>query len=202
MNENQPASPRTRKRGQVLLESIYDATLQIIRTQGYGNLTFMRVARLANTGRSVLYRRWATPFDLIREIMAYRTEQALGGSLDDMLRDTGSLRSDLLYLFALYQKIYLSVGPEIMNAMLFEMSQSNARIPTIATDIGFRNVALMRRLLGFAQARGEQTRPLSNAALTIPFDLIRMRFMWERRELLEAECAQIVDEVLLPVFLA
>ena len=191
----------TRKRGDKLLESIYDAAIEIIRNEGYSSLTFLRISRLARTGRTVLYRRWATPLDLIREIMTYRSAQALGGDLMDMIKDTGSLRGDLLYLMELYLKIYDSVGPEIMNAMLFEMSQNNARIPTIKHDIGFRNVALMEKLLGFARARGEKIKRLSEITMTLPFDLIRMGFLWESRPLDEAAREKLVDEILLPVFM-
>jgi len=190
-----------RKRGDKLLESIYDAAIEIIRTEGYSNLTFLRVSRLAHTGRTVLYRRWATPLDLIREIMTYRSAQALGGDLLDLIQDTGSLRGDLLYLLELYQKIYTGVGPEVMNAMLFEMSQNNRRIPEIKSDVGFRNVELMEKLLGFARARGEAIKPLSGVALTLPFNLIRMSFLWERRTIDGPEREQLVDDILLPVYI-
>ena len=190
----------SRKRGDKLLESIYDAAIEIIRSEGYANLTFLRIARAAKTGRTVLYRRWATPLDLIREIMAYKSAQSLDGELVDMVEDTGSLRGDLLHLMELYQKIYLSVGPEIMNAMLFEMSQDNARIPAIKSNIASRNVQVMDKLAGFADARGEKIRPLSKITQTLPFDLIRMGFLWERRELDQTAREQLVDEILMPVF--
>ena len=191
----------TRKRGDKLLESIYDAAIEIIRNEGYGNLTFLKISRLARTGRTVLYRRWATPLDLIREIMAYKSAQALGGDLLDLIIDTGSLRGDLLYLLELYQKIYAAVGPEVMNAMLFEMSQNNMRIPEIKNDVGFRNVELMEKLLEFAKARGEKIKPLSGQALTLPFNLIRVSFLWDRRTIDEPEREQLVDDILLPVYI-
>ena len=195
------AQTATRKRGDKLIESIYDAALEIIRNEGYSSLTFLKIARLAHTGRNVLYRRWAAPLDLIREIVKYRSTQALGGELTQLLKDTGSLRGDLLYLLDLYQKIYVSVSPEIMNAMLFEMSQNNKKIPVIKNDIGFRNAETMGKLLEFAKARGEKIRPLREKTLTLPFDLIRMGFLWERRPMNEAERKQLVDEILLPVFI-
>ena len=188
-----------RKRGDKLLESIYDAAIEIIRNEGYGSLTFLRISRLARTGRTVLYRRWATPLDLIREIMTYRSAQALGGDLVELIKDTGSFRGDLLYMMELYQKIYIGVGPEVMNAMLFEMSQNNIKIPALKSDVGFRNVEMMEKLLGFAKARGEKTRPLGEKALRLPFDLVRMSFLWERKAMDEKEREQLVDEILLPV---
>ena len=192
----------TRKRGDELLESIYTAAIEIIRDEGYGSLTFLRIARLARTGRAGLYRRWATPLDLIREIMTYRSAQALGGDMVDLLIDTGSLRGDLLYLLNLYQKIYVSVGPEVMNAMLFEMSQNNMRIPEIKNNAAYRNVETMEKILGFAKARGEKIKPLSERALRLPFELIRMTFLWERRALDQADQERLVDEILLPVYYA
>jgi len=192
----------TRKRGDELLESIYTAAIEIIRDEGYGSLTFLRIARLARTGRAGLYRRWATPLDLIREIMTYRSAQALGGDMVDLLIDTGSLRGDLLYLLNLYQKIYVSVGPEVMNAMLFEMSQNNMKLPEIKNNAAYRNVETMEKILGFAKARGEKIKPLSERALRLPFELIRMTFLWERRALDQADQERLVDEILLPVYYA
>lgn len=190
----------TRKRGEKLIESIYDATVEIIKTEGYGNLTFLRISRLAKTGRMVLYRRWATPLDLVRDIMKYRSTQVLGGNLIDLIKDTGSLRGDLLYMTELYQRVYISVGPEIMNAILFEMSQNNANITAIKNDVGFQNLELMEKLLGFATARGEKIKPLSEAALALPFNLIRVSFLWDRKPLDTEARERLVDEIILPVF--
>jgi len=190
----------SRRRGDRLLESIYDAATQIINTEGYGALTFLRVARLARTGRTVLYRRWATPFDLVREIMIYRSTAALDGELIDKIEDTGSLRGDLLHLMDLYQRIYLATGPELMNAVLFEMSQDAARMAQMKDGAVFKNVQVMEKLLGFAKARGDEIKPLSMTAKTLPFDLIRTSFLWERRVLSADERERLVDEIVLPVF--
>jgi len=190
----------SRRRGDRLLESIYDATTHIINTEGYGSLTFLRVARLARTGRTVLYRRWATPFDLVREIMIAKSTAALDGELIDKIEDTGSLRGDLLYLMDLYQRIYLATGPELMNAVLFEMSQDAARMAQMKDGAVFKNIQVMDKLLGFAKARGDKVNALSMTAKTLPFDLIRTSFLWERRVLTEKERERLVDEIVLPVF--
>jgi len=85
--------------------------------------------------------------------------------------------------------------------MLFEMGRNNARIPAIKHDIGSRDALLMEKLLGFAKARGEKFKPLSETALTLPFDLIRVGFLWERRPIDQRAWEQLVDEILLPVFM-
>lgn len=195
MEQNSPS----RKRGDRLIESIYDATVEIIRTEGYANLTFQKVARLAQTSRTVLYRRWATPLDMIREMTVHRSSQALGGELTDQVKDTGSLRGDILYLMELHQKIYVAVGSEIMNAMLFEIGQHNTQMPTIKGNVDFRNMQAIEKVLGFAKARGEKVKTLSEPALTLPFDLMRIGYLCGQPALDKAALKQLVDEILLPV---
>ena len=193
---------QTRRRGDLLLESIYEAATEIIRTEGYARLTFLEIARLAKTSRTVLYRRWGTPFNLVREIMVYRSEQALGGNLNDMIEDTGSLRDDFLLLMDLYQKIYGAVGPEIMNAVLFEMSRSSEQIPPIQDNVVFRNIQSIEKILAFAEARGEKLKPISDETRTLPFDLIRMGHLWGKQTFDRKTMERLVDEILLPVFIA
>lgn len=116
-----------RRRGDALSESIYDATIEMIQKVGYTNLTFQQIAQAAKTSRTVMYRRWKTKYDLIREIMVYKMTNILGGELIDRIEDTGSLRGDLLQLLTLYQSIYAEIGPEIMNAILFEIGQDRKK---------------------------------------------------------------------------
>jgi len=190
----------TRRRGDVLIDSIYDATLEIIKEVGYANLTFQQIAQVAKTSRTVLYRRWATTFDLIREIWVYKWTMTLGGELIDRIEDTGSLRGDLLLLLTLYQSVYAEIGPEIMNAVLFEIGQNNKRITEIKINATDKNILTMRKLLGFAKARGEKIKEVSDISLTLPFELIRIKYMMSK-DLVDAEQLKLlVDEILLPVF--
>ena len=85
-------SVNTRKRGDALVESIYNAAVRLIPHVGYANLTFQQIAKEAKTSRSVLYRRWANMFDILMEIVDYRFSKALGGRLIDRIENTGTLR--------------------------------------------------------------------------------------------------------------
>jgi len=191
-----------RRRGDALSESIYDATIELIKKVGYTNLTFQQIAQAAQTSRTVMYRRWKTTFDLIQEIMVYRTTKALGGELIDQIEDTGSLRGDLLQLLTLYQSVYTEVGHEIMNVILFEMGQDNSKITEIEINATNKNILIMRKLLGFAKIRGEKIKDISDATLTLPFDLIRVE-NFLRKDVIDAKRLELlVDEILLPVFLA
>lgn len=192
----------TRRRGDILIESIYAATVELIKEVGYANLTFQQIAQTAKTSRTVLYRRWDTTFDLIREIMVYKATMVFDGELYDIVKDTGSLRGDLLLLLTIYHRFYTEVGSEIMNAFLFEMSQNNKKISNIKINAEEKNILTMRKLLGFAKARGEKIKDVSNDALTLPFDLIRMGNIMRKDVYDEKRLELLVDEILIPVFKA
>ncbi|MED3625520.1 TetR/AcrR family transcriptional regulator [Neobacillus thermocopriae] len=192
----------TRRRGDILTESIYNATIELIKKVGYHNLTFQQIANAAETSRTVLYRRWKTTYDLIREIIEYKVTNVLGGPLIDKIEDTGSLRGDLMHLLSLYQSLYVEVDHEIMNAILFEMGQNKDKISEIEINATNKNILVMRKLLQFAKNRGEKIKEVSDATLTLPFDLIRVENILRKDGIDTKRLELLVDEILLPVFLA
>jgi AcrR family transcriptional regulator len=192
-------SVNTRKRGDTLVESIYDAAVKLIKEVGYANLTFQQIAKAAKTSRSVLYRRWANMFDLLMEIVDDRSSKALGGQLIDRIENTGTLRGDLLNLLTLYQSTYADIGPEILSAVLFEIGQGNNKVPEAEVNAAAKNILVMRKLLKNAKSRGEKIRKVSDITLTLPFNLIRMEnLMYKNVD--SNRIALFVDEILLPVF--
>lgn len=190
-----------RKRGDILSESIYNATIEMIKKVGYTNLTFQQIAQEAKTSRTVIYRRWKNKFELIHEIMTYKTAKVLGGELIDKIQDTGSLRGDLLHLLTLYQRIYTEGSYEIMNAVLYEMGQDSKKMSEIEFNATNKNILVMRKLLSLAKVRGEKIKEVSDTTLTLPFDLIRVRNLIHKDAIKENHLEQLVDEILLPVFL-
>jgi AcrR family transcriptional regulator len=191
----------TRRRGDTLTEDIYKATIELIKKVGYTNLTFQQIAQAAKTSRTVLYRRWKTTFELIYDIMVYKMKNTLGGELIDRIKDTGSLRGDLLQLLTLYQSVYIEVEHEIMNAILFELGQNNDKMSELEMNATNKNIFVMRKLLEFAKKRGEVIKEVSDETLTLPFDLIRMENILRQDGIDEKRLEVLVDEILLPVFL-
>ena len=188
-----------RKRGDALVESIYDAAVKLIKEVDYANLTFQQIAKAAKTSRSVLYRRWANMFDLLMEIVDDRFSEILGGQLIDKIENTGTLRGDLLNLLTLYQSTYAEIGPEILSAVLFEIGQGNNKVPEAEVDAAAKNILVMRKLLKNAKARGEKTKKVSDVTLTLPFNLVRIEnLMYKNVD--SNRIALFVDEILLPVF--
>jgi len=191
----------TRRRGDTLTEDIYKAAIELIKKVGYTNLTFQQIAQAAKTSRTVLYRRWKTTFELIYDIMVYKMKNTLGGELIDRIKDTGSLRGDLLQLLTLYQSVYIEVEHEIMNAILFELGQNNDKMSELEMNATNKNIFVMRKLLEFAKKRGEVIKEVSDETLTLPFDLIRMENILRQDGIDEKRLEVLVDEILLPVFL-
>ena len=193
------AKANTRKRGDTLIEGVYDAAVKLIKEVGYANLTFQQIAKAAKTSRSVLYRRWADMFDLLMEIVDDRFSKALGGQLIDKIKNTGTLRGDLLNLLTLYQSTYTEIGPEIMSAALFEIGQGNKKIPKVEVDAVTKNIIVMQKLLKNAKSRGEKVKKVSDITLALPFNLIRMENLLYKN--VDSNRIELfVDEILLPVF--
>jgi hypothetical protein len=120
--------------------------------------------------------------------------------LIDQIENTGSLRDDLLRLLSLYQKMFTEVSPEIMNAILYEMGQDNQKMAEMKAEATTKNIQTMRKLLGFAKARGEKIKEVSDATLTLPFDLIRVENLLRKDDIDKNRLELLVDEILLPVF--
>ncbi|WP_245786108.1 TetR-like C-terminal domain-containing protein [Lentzea albida] len=65
-----------RRRGEALIRAIHEAVLAEVVDAGLGQLTMEGIARRAATAKTVLYRRWATPFELLIDALgeAYPVE--------------------------------------------------------------------------------------------------------------------------------
>lgn len=189
-----------RKRGEELEVAILEAADEIIKVSGYDHLTFQNVAKLAETSRSVIYRRYETPVDLIHALVRYKSEKALGGKLIDLLEETGSLRSDLIAAMELYHRFFESVGSAILNAMLFEFSQKNKESQLWMRRAREGNIEVMKKVQHFAIQRGEIHHEFSRIQMTLPFNLLRLEYIINSSSVTKEYITQLVDEVLMPIY--
>lgn len=86
-------SLQTRRRGQNLEEAIFAAALEELVERGYERSTMEGIAERAHTGKSSLYRRWQTKWQLVLD--------ALVNALPDVNEEppeSNSLREDLMCL--------------------------------------------------------------------------------------------------------
>jgi hypothetical protein len=90
-----------RRRGALLTSAIYQATLDELAETGFGRLSFDKIAASAGTGKAALYRRWATPAELVLEALA----DPSSGFGDIPVPGTGSLRGDLVFLLGGFARV-------------------------------------------------------------------------------------------------
>lgn len=67
--ESDHSAPNTRRRGPALIAAIHEAVLLETVEAGVAGLTMEGVARRAGTAKTVLYRRWPAPEDILLEAM-------------------------------------------------------------------------------------------------------------------------------------
>lgn len=86
-----------RKRDHSRDDAILDATIEILAEVGYVGMTVEMVAQRAKAGKATVYRRWRSKAALVTAAIARIRDHSAS---TDSLPDTGSLRDDLLTLFA------------------------------------------------------------------------------------------------------
>ena len=189
-----------RRRGEELEKAILDAAHDIIETSGYENLTIQRVANLAQTSRTVIYRRYETPVDLLHALVLYKSAQALGGRMIDLFRDQGSLRADLLAVVHIYQRFFDAVGSKLLGAVMAEFSRNNEPFRAWFDQARNSNLQIMDKVGEYARRRREITHQFTDIQMSLPFDLLRFENIIRKEPITDAYLTRLVDEVLLPVF--
>lgn len=189
-----------RRRGEALEVAILEAASEILSTEGYEQMTFQNVAKRARTSRTVIYARYQHKFELLHALAQYRFKQAYGGNLLELVVEQGTLREDLLAVLKLYQQFLDSVGPELVSAILYELSQNNESLRALSIRGQEGNVEMMKKIMGFAKRRGEVNAEFSVMQMSLPFDLLRYENMIRGGRVTEEYLGQFVDEVLMPMF--
>ncbi|WP_162208336.1 TetR/AcrR family transcriptional regulator [Lacticaseibacillus saniviri] len=185
--------------GDALQEDIYAATYHLLETEGYQGVTFARVARGAQTSRSVLYRYYDNVFDLVFETIMAQI-QAVGDVLRADNLDQGNLRATLIYVGEQFAQQVSSAPQKYLRNLFSEMMQQRdqERVDRILDIATTNNRAIMDDVIVQALKRGELThRPTADAQLVI-FQLIRYHYMVGNRTLDTTELTHLVDHVILP----
>lgn len=184
--------PRSRRRGDALIDAIHAAVLAELTEGGYASLTMERVAERAGAGKASLYRRWNSRAELVRDTAYHSLRDADGAP------DTGSLRGDLVA--ALSQTAALLTGPlgAALRAVLSE-TLADDRVEMRELSLG-RGRRLMHDIVQRAVSRGEvRADAVTDLRLDVGQALLRDRFLF-RDSAIDADTAvRIVDEVLIPL---
>lgn len=191
---------KVRKRGEELELAILEAANEIIKKKGYWNLTFQNVAKQAKTSRTVIYRRYESPFEILHALVKYKSKQVFDGPMIDLLKDEGSLRADLIAVMELFQLLFEKVGLSVLGAMLFELRQRNEKSLLWLNQARESNIKVMKKVQGFAIRRGEIKHEFSRMQMILPFDILRLENLMNGGSLTKNYIIQLVDEVLMPIY--
>lgn len=191
-----------RRRGDDLLESVFEVVIRLLEEVKPTNLTFHQIAQQANTSRTVLYRRWPTVVELLQDVYAHKAHQLFSGAVFEGLADTGSMRGDFVQLLTVYQGLYEEIGSDTLNNYYYLRLQdkANQHEPAIHTRAVDKHLAAVEALLQKAQQRGELVRTVERITLMLPFDLLRLENLIRVGNMTATRIETLVDDVLLPVF--
>jgi AcrR family transcriptional regulator len=129
--------------------AIEQATVDLLATEGYANLTMSGVAHRAGVSTATLYRRWSSKLELVVDVLAERAEQY-------PVPDTGTLEGDCRAILEnLVDKARTTQSTPLMAGLVGEIGRN----PELATAlranlIGPRREALFE-VFRRAKTRGE-----------------------------------------------
>lgn len=179
-------------------QQILDGALEVLVDVGYDRLTFDAVAAHVRASKATLYRRWSTKADLV--VSAVEGSMCMATPHD--LPDTGSLRSDLMTMFAGEDDLPIKVA-EILAAVMPAMHRDSDLTAAVKERIIAPKTYALRALIGRAQLRGEVGPDADLDLLAAVIPALNMHLM-----VTTGSCPSlvgmraVVDHILLPACLA
>jgi AcrR family transcriptional regulator len=194
MTEDHRKQPR--KRGDELNAAIYQATLAELAEVGYARLTMERVAERARTGKAALYRRWSSRMELAMDAVYH--------ALPDLTAtpDTGSLRGDLLAQLRRTADLLAGPAGEALRGLLGDVLRDPARTAELRRLSHGNSGKVMREIVRRAIERGEvDGDAVTPRRLDVPQAMLRQYFLFNGVPIPDEVITEIVDEVVVPLFL-
>lgn len=130
--------------------AIRGATLDLLRSEGYANLTMAGVAMKAGVSTATLYRRWRSKLELVVDVLHALAEER-------PIPDTGSLAGDVHALLATMVAGMSETGP-MMAGLIGEFGRNEELAAALRRNLILPRRAAMAEVLTRAAARG-QLRP-------------------------------------------
>lgn len=191
-----------RRRGAELERAIYEVVRKIVDKEGVEGLTFQKVAELAGTSKSVIYRRWETPLELAISAFQARIKLENNGSVDKLVLTGKNLQDDLFQLMDRFLISIDALGEPFLRSVLVEIgTQPNATVLQLMERNSEIDLRAINRILDRARARGEQVKTdISNDVKLLPFEWLRYK-MFLRKNISTDMIETLINEILLPVYL-
>jgi len=191
----QAGQPQTRRRGAGLERAILDAAWEQLTAEGYEHFTIDTVAARAQTSKPVLYRRWKTREDLLRDTVRQR-----GAADRPPIPDTGTLRGDLLALLTAANTTRNPMAA-LVSSMLGSYYNQTSPTPAELRDAFLsQRGSAVQRVVDRAVERGEiDPARLTPRIIDLPFDLFRNEMMMTLKPVPDHVLRQIVDDIFIPL---
>lgn len=186
----------TRRRGDVLRDAVFAATLTEIEEFGVRGASMDRIARRAGTGKASLYRRWpnvrALTLDVFLETLA---DAAPAGH-----PNTGSLREDLITALRDFTRALDGPLSVVLRQIISEAAHDPSLIDTFQTRFGEPMQAEVIGVIQRAMARGEiPVAPVDPLALELPGALVLHRLLITGTLPADDEIEHLFDSIVLPL---
>ena len=182
-----------RPRDAALDASILRAAMEILGESGIQAVTMDAVAQRAGAGKASLYRRWKSKDELLADALTLH-------SPIDVEVDTGTLRGDLVKIYAHYYGIGNHVMQAAVQEMLGNVRQHMAWTEKVAPERLTARRAKVRALVERAVARGEIGSPADmDLLLDLVPAMILYRYNTRSQKVTRASIARVVDELVMPL---
>lgn len=161
---------RPRRTNEEITQAIHHAVLSIVKSKGFGGLTFEGVARRCRMSKPVLYRRYTNRADMYLDaIISKRSEVTFPDT-------TGSFRDDLYAWFEMYRKVWFA-NPTAYRALIGESSpETLAKVAEFETSVAS---LLRKKIIKPAQERGELgCFDPDDEIIKVPFRVMRDQYIF------------------------
>jgi AcrR family transcriptional regulator len=191
----EPAAVAGRRRGAELTRAIYQATLEELARTSFEELAFDKIAPLAGTGKSALYRRWSTPEQLV---LAALTDPSTGFG-EPTAPGTGSLREDLTTLLGGFARVLDEPRGRALRPLLIQRARHPELFDEVRRRVVLPHQRLLLAVLKAAVDRGEADARCVTPLVASVGPRLVIADSLERGTVSQARVRAIVDEVLLPL---
>ncbi len=187
---------RLRRRGAVLRDAVFAATLAEVAEIGFRRLSMEGIATRAGTGKAALYRRWPNVRALVID--------ALANTIDEfdppVAESTGSLRLDLLGIFGRLSVALNSPAGRVMLELISEATRDPDIMAELKARYGERRQQETVQVVEQAMLRGEiPQQPLDPYLLQAAPALIFNELMVTGAATADEHIEHIVDRIVLPL---
>jgi AcrR family transcriptional regulator len=188
---------QTRRRGQTLEGAILSAALDELVERGYERSTMEGIAERAKTGKSSLYRRWQTKWQLVLDALVNALPK-----VDDEPPEFGSLREDLMYLLVRMTRGLEQPAGRILRSMIVE-----GRPPELVAVLDKHLIQPRIQLIVAAMRRAADRGEISVASPVLLISQVGPAMIMHQQllrgsALSDDDIAEIVDLVIFPALRA